>query len=64
MQSAVGLMERYPTAAGQMLLAVDLFVGPTYEIAVLGNLEDEATKQILADLRRRNDVEVLYLPGK
>ena len=34
---AGGLMERAPTASGQMLLALDMFLGPTAEIVVLGN---------------------------
>ncbi len=32
------LLERAPTAAGQMLLALDMYLGPTPEIVLLGNL--------------------------
>jgi uncharacterized protein YyaL (SSP411 family) len=53
MRSAVGLMQKYPAAAGQMLLAVDLHVGPAYEIAILGNQEEQATQRVITDLRRR-----------
>jgi uncharacterized protein YyaL (SSP411 family) len=53
MQSAVGLMQKYPAAAGQMLLAVDLHVGPTYEIAILGNPKEQPVQRALANLRQR-----------
>jgi uncharacterized protein len=33
---ALGLMERAPAAAGQMLLAADLAVGPSQELAFVG----------------------------
>jgi len=58
MQQAVGLMERAPSATAQMLLAVDLFLGPTYEMVLAGDLEESNTVSILADLRRR------FLPNK
>jgi uncharacterized protein len=52
------LMRTYPTAAGQTLLALDLELGPTYEMVLAGDLGEEATHQVLADLRRR------FLPHK
>jgi hypothetical protein len=52
------LMRRAPTAAGQTLLALDLELGPTYELVLAGDLTDDATQQVLADLRRR------YLPHR
>jgi len=58
MQSALGLMQRYPSAAGQMLLAVDFFVGPTYEIAIVGGVFDVSTMEVLHALRQR------YIPNK
>jgi uncharacterized protein YyaL (SSP411 family) len=54
MEAAVGFMKQAPTAMGQMLLAVDIQLGPTYELVFAGNEDDPA----LRDLRRR------YLPGK
>ncbi len=58
MRSAVGLMQKYPAAAGQMLLAVDLHVGPTYEIAILGDSKEQATRCALTDLMQR------YFPNR
>ena len=57
----VELMERYPTAAGQMLLALDFRLGPAPEIVVLGGDSDEeaaAASAALVDVRRR------FLPNK
>ncbi len=51
---AVGLIGRYPTAAGQMQIAADLLRGPTYELVVADETGDGAT---LAAIRRR------YLPN-
>jgi uncharacterized protein YyaL (SSP411 family) len=50
---AVGLMERAPTAAGQMLIAAEMFFGPTPEIVVLGQIGDADTAAALSDLRKR-----------
>jgi uncharacterized protein YyaL (SSP411 family) len=58
MRAAVGLMQRYPSAAGQMLIALDWHLGPTYEIAILGQSHDDQTKQVIDDLQKR------YLPNK
>jgi hypothetical protein len=58
MRLASELMRRAPTGAGQTLLALDLELGPTYEIVLAGSLSDEATQMALADLRRR------FLPHK
>jgi uncharacterized protein YyaL (SSP411 family) len=58
LQAAVGLMQRYPTAAGQMLIALDWFLGPTYEIAILGDSSQIATRQAIVELGRR------YIPNK
>lgn len=52
------LMRRYPTATGQALLALDLELGPTYELVLAGDLKDEASRAALADLRGR------FLPNK
>ena len=51
-------MQQSPTAAGQMLLALDMYLGPTPEIVILADPQASATQQILADLRRR------FLPNK
>lgn len=42
-----GLMADLPSAAGQMLIALDFQLGPVQEFAVFGNPEDEDTRQVL-----------------
>ena len=56
--AAVGLMQRYPSAAGQMLIALDWHLGPTYEIAILGGSFDVGTMDAITQLRQ------LYIPNK
>jgi uncharacterized protein YyaL (SSP411 family) len=58
LRSAAGLMHRHPMAAAQMLIALDWFLGPTHEIAILGGAFDVATMQAIAELRQR------YIPNK
>jgi uncharacterized protein len=57
LQAAVGLMERFPSAAGQMLAALDFHLGPTPEIVILGG-DDPETSGTIADLRHR------FIPNK
>jgi uncharacterized protein YyaL (SSP411 family) len=47
-----GLMQRSPMAAGQMLLALDFYLGPVQEIAVVGAAESAGVKEVLRLLRR------------
>jgi len=58
MQAAADLMQRAPSATGQMLIAVDLHIGPTYEMVLAGDLADKDSQTALRALRRR------YLPNK
>jgi len=51
-------MARVPSATGQMLLALDLYLGPTHEIVVMSPAGAEETVEVLTDLRRR------YIPRK
>jgi uncharacterized protein YyaL (SSP411 family) len=55
--SFTSLMERHPTAAGQMLIALDFLLGPTPELVLLGG-DEQATAEVLSALRRR------YLPNR
>jgi uncharacterized protein len=55
---AAGLLERAPTAAGQMLLALDMFLGPTAEIVLLGDPESSDGAAVLSELRTR------FIPNK
>jgi uncharacterized protein YyaL (SSP411 family) len=57
LQAAAGLMERFPSAAGQMLAALDFHLGPTPEIVILGG-DDPDTAAALAELRHR------FIPNK
>ena len=57
LQAAAGLMERFPSAAGQMLAALDFHLGPTPEIVILGD-DDTDTAGALGDLRHR------FIPNK
>jgi uncharacterized protein YyaL (SSP411 family) len=49
---------RIPSATGQTLLALDLYLGPMYEIVLVGDGRQKDTQDVLADLRRR------YLPRR
>ena len=49
-------MQRAPTAAGQMLLALDRYLGPSHELVLVGDLARDDTKDAIAAVHRR------YLP--
>ena len=51
-------MSKAPTAVGQMLLALDMYLGPTPQIAILGNRASADTAAALDALWAR------YLPDK
>ncbi len=42
-----GLMSELPSAAGQMLIALDFFLGPVQEFAVVGNPKQDDTRRVL-----------------
>ncbi len=42
-----GLMSELPSAAGQMLIALDFFLGPVQEFAVVGNPKHDDTRRVL-----------------
>ena len=52
--AAVPIMQRAPMAAGQMLLALDLYMGPTNELVLVGDMAREDTKQAIAAVHRRH----------
>ena len=58
MQTTVGLMRQAPAGVAQILIALDMHLGPTYELVFAGNLAEQPSQAVLADLRRR------YLPNK
>jgi uncharacterized protein YyaL (SSP411 family) len=57
LQAAAGLMERFPSAAGQMLGALDFHLGPTPEIVIASPKTDDA-QAVTSALQRR------YIPNK
>src|SRR6202030_3738115 len=46
------LLEQSPMAGGQMLLALDFYLGPVQEFAVVGDAKDEETRQVLRLIRQ------------
>jgi uncharacterized protein YyaL (SSP411 family) len=48
----LGLITRYPTAFAQWLCAADFALGPVKEVAVMGNLDDPASQELLKPLWR------------
>jgi uncharacterized protein len=54
----VGLMERHPTAAGQLLLALDFHLGPAPELVLLGDRTQPDMAEVLLEVRRR------FLPNR
>ena len=61
-----GLMARSATAAGQMLSALDFYLGPVQEIAIVGAAKDAEVVEVLRMLRqgyRPNQVVAWKAPG-
>jgi uncharacterized protein YyaL (SSP411 family) len=56
MAAALPVMQRAPTAAGQMLLALDRYLGPAHELVLVGDMARDETKQAIAAVQQR------YLP--
>ncbi len=46
------ILQRAPAAAGQMLIALDLWLGPLYEIVIIGDPQQTAVAETLTDLNR------------
>jgi len=51
------LMERAPTAAGQLLIALDLWLGPLSELVLIGGKSEPESRAILDEIQRA------YLPN-
>jgi uncharacterized protein YyaL (SSP411 family) len=54
--ATVPIMQRAPTAAGQMLLALDRYLGQAHELVLVGDMARDDTKDAIAAIHRR------YLP--
>ncbi|MCS6866345.1 MAG: thioredoxin domain-containing protein [Gemmataceae bacterium] len=46
-------MAEHPAASGQMLIALDFFLGPIQQVAIVGTRHEEATERIVAFLQQR-----------
>ena len=57
LELAAGFMEQAPSATGQMLIALDMLLGPMSEIVILGDPSESDTTAVLSELRRK------YLPN-
>jgi uncharacterized protein YyaL (SSP411 family) len=53
MEACLEIMKKAPSAAGQLLIAVDFHQGPTPEIVILSPPQPAAGQDVLAELRRR-----------
>jgi hypothetical protein len=58
LKAAEAHMAQHPMAMGQMLLALDFHIGPTYEVVVAGGSVDDEVDDILHNIRSR------YLPRR
>ncbi|HEY7427196.1 MAG TPA: thioredoxin domain-containing protein [Gemmataceae bacterium] len=62
-----GLLGAHPLAAGQMLLALDFYLGPVQEIAIVGDPAAEDTRRVLRILNglyQPHRVVALKAPGR
>ena len=60
------IMERHPSACGQMLIAFDFFLGPVQEIVVVGPAQSPDTQATLATIHqsfRPHQVVVFHDPA-
>jgi uncharacterized protein len=58
MKAAAPVMRSSPGGVGHMLLALDMYLGPTSEIVIIGDPRKEPTAAVLAALRHR------FVPNK
>ncbi|MDE2823755.1 MAG: thioredoxin domain-containing protein, partial [Chloroflexota bacterium] len=58
LRSANAVMQRFPTAAGHWLGALDFYLSKTKEIVIVGEREDGATAELVREVYRN------YLPNR
>jgi uncharacterized protein YyaL (SSP411 family) len=58
LQSCIDLMGQSPLAAGQLLLALEMFLGPTPEVVLIGGEDARADAEVFSALHRR------YVPNR
>src|SRR6185295_7735045 len=49
---AASIMERAPTGAGQMLVALDMWLGPASELVLVGGKDDTANQSVIEALQK------------
>jgi uncharacterized protein YyaL (SSP411 family) len=52
--AGLSVMQRQPTAAGQLLIALDMWLGPMQELVLIGGNVTALNKQCVGELRRWN----------
>jgi uncharacterized protein YyaL (SSP411 family) len=59
------VMERAPTASAQLLIALDMWLGPMQEWVLIGGNDNETNRELVAELRRSYlpHAMVAYRPG-
>jgi hypothetical protein len=57
LNSGANLLQQAPLATGQLLLALDLNLGPAFELVLAGDLESDPVRQVVRDIHSH------YLPN-
>jgi len=52
MTAMAGVMDQHPLAAGQLFVALDYWLGPVEEVAILGKQNDEEVRRVLRAARQ------------
>lgn len=53
MLATMQLIQRAPSAAAQTLLAMDMHLGPSYELVLACDKKQDSSRQVLTDLQQR-----------
>jgi uncharacterized protein YyaL (SSP411 family) len=53
LQAAAAFLEQYPTGMGQMLLALDAYLGPASELVFIAETNSPETRALLSEMRRK-----------
>ncbi len=53
LQAAAAPMKKFPSATGQLLLALEFHLGPTYEMVLIGDPHSSETSDLVAQMRQR-----------
>jgi uncharacterized protein YyaL (SSP411 family) len=63
--AGIPIMERAPTAAGQLLIALDMWLGPMQEWVLVGGNDNHLNREVVAEFQRSYlpNAVVAYRPG-